>query len=137
MSDVGMGFPFWFVFGMVLAFALPFTSLALAGLGAGWFVCRRSGRAGHAAALKWGAIAVAPFWLVGAGCGLWGLTEALSERTRPVGNYSTLDAARVIDGIEIPAGAIVLRDDDGALQTVDLAEGTTIAAKGATWRDHI
>ncbi len=127
----------WFVFTVLLFNALPVTSLVLAGLGVGWLVSRRSGRMGPMAALKWSAIAVAPFWLIGAGFGLWGLTVALSERSGPVSDYSTLNSARVIDGIEIPAGALVLRDHAGALQTVGLAEGTTLAANGATWRGHV
>jgi hypothetical protein len=137
MSDIGLNFPLWFVFGMVLVFALPVTSLVLAGLGVGWFASRRSGRMGRVAVLKWSAIAVAPFWLVGAGFGLWMLTEELSDNLYQARHHSTLDTASVIDGIAIPAGATVLRAQDGALQTVDLAEGTTLAANGATWRGHV
>ena len=78
-----------------------------------------------------------PFWLIGAGFGLWGLTIALNERFGRASNYSTVDTASTIDGVAIPAGATILRDENGALQTVDLPEGATLAANGATWRGHL
>jgi hypothetical protein len=137
MSDVGLTFPAWFDIALVLIFALPLTSLVLAGLGVGWFASRRRGRPGRTAVLKWGAIAVAPFWLVGAGFGLWALTAVLIDKIDWARHHSTLATATVIDGVDIPAGATVSRDDDGALQTVDLAEGTTLTTNGATWLDHL
>ena len=132
-----MHFPLWFILGMILVFFLPATSLVLIGLGVGWFISRRKGRKGAAKGFRWSVVAIAPFWLVGAGFGTWLVSEQLSEQAHWARNHYTLHTATVIDGVSIPAGTMVSRDDDGTLRAVDLPEGTTLTAGGATWRGHL
>jgi hypothetical protein len=47
-------------------------------------------------------------------------------------NYK-LREATLIDGVEIPAGAMVSRNNDGPLRSVSLPDGMTLAAS-ATWQ---
>jgi len=129
-----MHFPWWFLLLSMLSLTVPVTSLALVGTGIGWFVSRRKGRMGAARAFAWSTIAIAPFWLAGAGFGGWMISSMMAEDAeRARLNYKLREAA-VIDGVDIPAGAKVSRDKDGTLRAVSLPDGVTLAASGANWQ---
>jgi len=137
VSDIGIIFPLWFTIGFALIVALPITTAALAGLGIAWRRIRRRDPTRRLAALKWSAIAVAPFWLTGLGLGAWLL---ISETQRVISNaqrYFTLDKAAEIDGIALPAGTRVELDDDNVLQVAELPDGATLALRGATWQGKV
>jgi hypothetical protein len=137
VSDINIIFPLSFTIGLALLLALPITTAVLAGLGIAWQRIRRRDPTRRLTALKWCAIAVAPFWLAGLGCGGWIL---ISETQRAISNaqhYFTLDKAAEIDGIALPAGTRVALDDDHVLQVAELPDGATLALRGATWQGKI
>jgi hypothetical protein len=135
LSDINIIFPLSFTIGLALLLALPVTTAVLAALGIAWRRIRRRDPTRGLTALKWSAIAVAPFWL--AGLGGWIL---ISETQRAISNaqhYFTLDKAAEIDGIALPAGTRVALDDDRVLQVAELPEGATLALHGATWQGKV
>jgi hypothetical protein len=132
-----MHFPWWFLPLSILTLAVPVTSLALIGTGLGWFISRRKGRAGAARAFAWWTAAIAAFWLPGAGFGGWMISGMMAEDAERARLNYTVREATVIDGIDIPAGAMVSRGEDGALRSVSLPDGVTLAASGATWQHGV
>jgi len=129
-----MHFPWWFILLSVLSLTVPLTSLTLVGTGIGWLICRRKGRAGAARVFAWTTVAIAPFWLAGAGFGAWMISGMMAEKAERARLNYKLHEDTVIDGVHIPAGAMVSRHDDGTLRAVSLPDGVTLAASGATWQ---
>jgi len=132
-----MHLPLWFVFLLLLAAALPVTTPVQIGFGVAWFVSHRKKRAGAARAFKWCTLALAPFWLAGAGIGAWWISQTVAEHAEWDRTHYRVKEATVIDGVNIPAGALVSVDDRGRLRAVSVPEGTTLAANGATWRGDL
>jgi hypothetical protein len=89
---------------------------------------------GPARVFAWCTVAIAPFWLAGTRFGVWMISGMMAENAeRARLNYKVRDAT-VIDGVDIPAGAMVSRNDDGTLRAVGLPDGMTLAASGAIWQ---
>ncbi len=137
MSDVGINFPWWFGVAVLLLYSLPFTTLALVGLGIAWFSLRRRAADRGLAMVKWSALAIAPFWLGGAffAAGIWigDVTRDIAEARR----HTTLTQTTEIAGTRFPAGTRLTRDEGGKLQYAELPAGTTATRAGASWRDRI
>jgi hypothetical protein len=132
-----MHFSWWFLLLSMLSLSVPITSLALVGTGTGWIISRKRGRTGPARALRWCTVAIAPFWLAGAGFGVWMISGMMAEDAEHARlNYKVRETT-VIDGVDIPAGATVWRNNNGMLQAVSLPDGVTLAASGATWQHGI
>ena len=137
MSDVGISFPWWFGVGVLLLYALPFTTLLLAGLAAAWVRLRRRPAGRLLPIVRWSALIIAPFWLGGAWCGaeIWigNVQRDLAEARR----HTTLTQTTEIAGAHYPAGTEITRDESGKLQFADLPEGATATLAGAEWRGRI
>ncbi|MBV9825208.1 MAG: hypothetical protein JO001_06005 [Alphaproteobacteria bacterium] len=132
-----MHFPWWFLVLAMLAMATPVTSLALIGTGIGWRLSRKRGRAGTARVFAWSTAIVLPFWLAGAGFGIWMIGEQVASDAEWARlNYKVKEATRV-DGVNVPAGAAVSLGKDGTLYTVSLPDGVTLEAGGATWQHAV
>ena len=126
-----MHLPWWFLPLSMLTLAVPVTSLVLIGSGTGWFIFRRKGRVRPARIFAWCTVAIEPFWLAGTGFGAWmisGMMAEDAERARL--NYKVREAT-VIDGVDIPAGAMVSRNNKGTLRAVSLPDGVTLAGPAA------
>jgi hypothetical protein len=129
-----MHLPWWFLLLSMLTLTVPITSLALVGTGTGWFISRRKSRFGLARLFAWCTVAIVPFWLAGAGFGMWMISGMMAEDAERARLNYKLREATVIDGVDIPAGVMVSRNKDGTLRAVSLPDGVTLAASGATWQ---
>ena len=129
-----MHLPWWFLILSILSLTVPVTSLALVGTGIGWFISRRKARFGAARVFAWCTIAIAPIWLAGAGFGVWMIAGMMAENAERARLNYKVGEATVIDGVDIPAGTMVSRHNDGTLRAVSLPDGVVLAASGATWQ---
>jgi hypothetical protein len=129
-----MHLPWWFVLLSMLSLTVPVTSLVLVGTGIGWLISRKKGRFGPARLFAWSTVAIAPFWLAGTGFGVWMISGMMAEDAERARLNYKMREATVIDGVDIPAGAMVSRYNDGTLRAVSLPDGMTLAASGATWQ---
>jgi hypothetical protein len=111
--------------------------MIMAGLGLAVHRLRRSNRTRSLTALKWSAIIITPFWLVGLGFGGLTLVSRIREHISAAEHYFTLDKAAEVDGIDLPAGTRVELDTDKALKTAELPDGATVTLHGATWRGRV
>jgi hypothetical protein len=133
-----MHLPLWFVLLLLLATALPLTTPALIGFGAAWLVSRSKKRTDAARAFKLCTLALLPFWLAGAATGAWWISADMAEHAKWARTHYRVHEATVIDGVDIPAGAEVSRDEGGGpLRAVYLPEGKTLALNGVTWRGEL
>ncbi len=137
MSDIGLSFSPWFIVGLALMIALPVTTAIVVGLGAAAYRIRRRDRTRRLTGLKWGAIIVAPLWLVGLGFGGLMLVSEIHRHIEEAQHDFTLDKAATVDGIALPAGTRVELDDKKALATAELPDGATLALRRATWQGKV
>lgn len=137
MSDIGLNFPFWFTAALALVVALPVTTAIMAGLGIAAYCIRRRDPARRLTALKWTAIAVGPFWLVGLVLGGLLLVSEIQRHIEIAQDYFTLDKATEIDGVALPAGTTVTLDESHALSRAELPDGATATLRGASWQGKI
>jgi hypothetical protein len=137
LSDIGLSFSPWFIVGLALMIALPVTTAIVAGLGAAAYRIRRRDPTRRLTGLKWGAIIVAPLWLVGLGFGGSLLVSDILKHIANAQHDFTLDTAATVDGIALPAGTRVELDDTKALATAELPDGATLALRRATWRGKV
>ena len=135
-----MHLPWWFLLLSMLTLTVPITSLALVGTGTGWFISRRKRRFGLARLFAWCTVAIVPFWLAGAGFGMWMISGMMAEDAERARLNYKLREATVIDGVDIPAGVMTRRrhklDTEPAGVEHHVAEGVcfdlaAVAAAGA------
>ena len=137
MSDIGIGFPWWFTLGVALMIALPVTTAIMVGLGVVAYRARRRGQTRRLLGLKWSMSIVAPFWLLGLGFGAWVKVGEISRHIYDLRHYFTLAKAEEVDGIAFPAGTWVALDQDEALKEAELPAGATVTLRGAAWQGRI
>ena len=138
MSDIGLNITVLdiFVYGAILA--LPWTTILLVTLVVARLrIGRRSIRRGLRRGLNAGIIAVGPVWAIGAGLLFWLWIDGVVEEMRAASRHFTLTADRMIDGVNLPAGAEVTLDDYERLESAALPSGVTAALAGSAWRGFV
>ena len=80
---------------------------------------------------------MAPFRLLGLGLGGWAMVSDIRKQIYEARHYFTLDKAQEIDGIALPAGTRVVRDEDEALKTAELPAGATATLRAAAWQGKL
>jgi hypothetical protein len=137
VSDIGIGFPWWFTLGVALMIALPVRTAIMVGLGVVAYRARRRGQTRRLLGLKWSMSIVAPFWLLGLGFGAWVKVGEISRHIYDLRHYFALAKAQEVDGNAFPAGTWVALDEDEALKEAELPAGATVTLRGAAWQGRI
>ena len=135
MSDISITFPPGFTAWFLLGEAAPFTTLAMAGLTAAYFLGR--GRVRRRRWLTAGLAVVGVAWL--GGITFWAaiLVDEIKTDIYEARHHYWLDKATIMAGIEIPKGSWVWVDENWVLYQIDTAPGAVLSIDGAPWTGDI